>query len=310
MKYILTALSALVACSAFAGFPPISSTGQNYLTILPGQKIQANAVDLSGTNVTATLPRTKGGTGLAVAGASGNVLTSNGTDWVSQTPAGGGGGTVTSVNVSIPNYTSGGAVTTSGTVAMSANSQAVNKVYAGPSSGGAGVPTFRDLATQDIPFAQTALGTVILSDTRASGTASGTGTASAWTVRTLQTIVNPLNSPWVSLSSNQFTLAAGTYLIEGHADFWASGETSTRLRNVTDSVTTVAGTGEHISTAGASTSQTSGKSTLSHVFTIATSKTFQVEYFITNASTAVTLGWTTGNGENEVFSYYKIEKLQ
>jgi hypothetical protein len=32
-----------------------------------------------------------GGTGLSSSGASGNVLTSDGTNWVSSTPAGGGG---------------------------------------------------------------------------------------------------------------------------------------------------------------------------------------------------------------------------
>lgn len=42
--------------------------------------------------VTGTLPVARGGTGLATPGAAGNVLTSNGTGWVSQAPAGGGGG--------------------------------------------------------------------------------------------------------------------------------------------------------------------------------------------------------------------------
>lgn len=41
-------------------------------------------------SVTGTLPLANGGTGLTVAGSSGNVLTSNGTAWVSQPPAGGG----------------------------------------------------------------------------------------------------------------------------------------------------------------------------------------------------------------------------
>ncbi len=42
--------------------------------------------------VTGTLPVARGGTGLASPGTAGNVLTSNGTNWVSQAPAGGGGG--------------------------------------------------------------------------------------------------------------------------------------------------------------------------------------------------------------------------
>ena len=51
----------------------------------------ANKVNTSGqldvsTGSTGVLPRANGGTGLSVAGASGNILTSNGTDWVSSAP--------------------------------------------------------------------------------------------------------------------------------------------------------------------------------------------------------------------------------
>lgn len=44
------------------------------------------------TQVTGTLPFANGGTGLISPGASGNVLTSNGTSWTSAPPSGGGGG--------------------------------------------------------------------------------------------------------------------------------------------------------------------------------------------------------------------------
>jgi hypothetical protein len=48
------------------------------------------------TNVTGVLPAANGGTGLAVPGTAGNVLTSNGSAWVSGAPT--AGGTVTSVS--------------------------------------------------------------------------------------------------------------------------------------------------------------------------------------------------------------------
>ena len=58
---------------------------------------------------------------------------------------------VTSVNVSAPWMTSGGAVTGAGTVALSASNQAANAVLAGPATGSAAAPAFRPLAAADIP---------------------------------------------------------------------------------------------------------------------------------------------------------------
>lgn len=66
-----------------------------------------------------------------------------------------GSGTVTSVDFtaspgSVFNV-SGAPVTTSGTIALSMDSQAANIVLAGPSSGGAATPAFRSLVSDDIP---------------------------------------------------------------------------------------------------------------------------------------------------------------
>jgi hypothetical protein len=64
------------------------------------------------------LPAANGGTGLTAPGTSGNVLTSNGTAWVSSTPS--SGGSVTSVAMSVPSVFSvaGSPITTSGTLAV------------------------------------------------------------------------------------------------------------------------------------------------------------------------------------------------
>lgn len=65
---------------------------------------------------------------------------------------GGGAGTVTSVGMTVPTGFSvtGSPVTTSGTLAVSLDSQAKNKVLASPTSA-AGVPSFRELDASDIP---------------------------------------------------------------------------------------------------------------------------------------------------------------
>ena len=65
---------------------------------------------------------------------------------------GGGAGTVTSVGLTVPTGFSvtGSPVTTAGTLAVSLDSQAKNKVLASPTSA-AGVPSFRELDESDIP---------------------------------------------------------------------------------------------------------------------------------------------------------------
>ena len=64
-------------------------------------KIAAGAVDLT-TKVTGVLPAVNGGTGLSSPGTSGNVLTSNGTNWVSSAPNSIPTGTIISYGSSTP----------------------------------------------------------------------------------------------------------------------------------------------------------------------------------------------------------------
>lgn len=75
-------------------------------------------------------------------------------DYVTKAPpAAGGSGTVTSVGLSAPSFLSvtGSPVTTSGTLTLSLTTQLANKVFAGPTSGGAAAPTFRSLVNEDVP---------------------------------------------------------------------------------------------------------------------------------------------------------------
>ncbi len=69
----------------------------------------------------------------------------------------GGSGTVTSVALTVPSRqsVSGSPITSSGTLAITDNTQSANKVFAGPSSGSAAAPTFRSLVSADLPVATT-----------------------------------------------------------------------------------------------------------------------------------------------------------
>lgn len=76
----------------------------------------------------------------------------NGSTWVDTDTGGGGSGTVTSVDMTVPSFlnVSGNPITTSGTLAVTLVPEAQNSVFAGPTSG-SGVPTFRALTSADIP---------------------------------------------------------------------------------------------------------------------------------------------------------------
>jgi hypothetical protein len=84
----------------------------------------------------------KQGSGVSIAG-----------DGTISTTGPGTGGTVTSVDVSVPSEfsVSGGPVTGSGTLAITKAVQAQKKVFIGPVSGSDAAPTFRLLADTDIP---------------------------------------------------------------------------------------------------------------------------------------------------------------
>jgi hypothetical protein len=76
-------------------------------------------------------------------------------DWVQNIQGGSGLGSVVSVTFTgdgtVLSSTPSSAVTTTGTVTGTLNTQAANKVLAGPTSGGNAAPTFRTLVAADLP---------------------------------------------------------------------------------------------------------------------------------------------------------------
>lgn len=83
--------------------------------------------------------------------------------------------------------------------------------------------------------------TIILQDQKAQNTSGGSSTAGSWQTRTLNTkVADPAGD--CSLSSNQFTLSAGTYRVWAWAPAYASNSRNQlRIQNVTDTATVVLG---------------------------------------------------------------------
>jgi hypothetical protein len=207
-----------------------------------------------------------------------------------------GAGTVTSVGLAAPNIftVSGSPVVSSGTLTLTAASQAANTVWAGPQSGSPGTPAFRALVDNDIPDGITinSTGTVTWNSVSKTGSSLGdliTRSATDLTSGTLQDGVFPAVLPAIS-GANLTNLAAGAITTGTLA--------CSHLPALTGDVTTSACAATLANTAV--TPSTYGDGT--HSVTIAIDSKGR----ITAASqTSITPGGTTGvaNGGTGITSY-------
>ena len=132
----------------------------------------------------------------------------------------------------------------------------------------------------------------------------GTSVADTWTTRVINTEVADPDGI-VSLSSNQFTLGAGNYLIKWVSFFYKSLGTKTRLY----------GDG---AVRGISLTQYSGTSTSAPVNSQGSARVsptgdtaYKLEYYVNNANNNTGLGRAMGNtadGQKEVYTIVEIYK--
>ncbi len=144
-----------------------------------------------------------------------------------------------------------------------------------------------------------------LKDVKPSNSYGGTFTAGSWQTRTLNTTEGDIGI--VTLASNQFTLATGTYDIYATAPAFKVYANKIRIWNVTDSTEAILGghsradNGENSPTNAALVGQIS----------ITSSKTFILQHRC--ATTVGTSGFGTPcgfSGVNEVYAQVKITKLR
>lgn len=144
----------------------------------------------------------------------------------------------------------------------------------------------------------------LIEDQKTTGTNGGTCTAGAWNTRVLNTIVFDPDSI-VSLSSNQITLGAGTYILKATCPAYGTNQHQTRLRNITDGSTTKMGSCHHTW----ASDNSSDNSHLTAAFTIASSKVFEIQHRFTTSRGAGDMGLATGWGDYEVYTQVEIYKL-
>jgi hypothetical protein len=127
-------------------------------------------------------------------------------------------------------------------------------------------------------------------------------TASSWLTRPLNT--TDVSQSWASLSSNQVTLSAGTYLIEWESTVHRVSFNQSRLRNVTDGTTIGAGLLGRANSGDEASWNSSGCAQL----VITGSKVIEVQHWV--LATKANNGWGdyTNTGENNIYAILKITK--
>jgi hypothetical protein len=146
-------------------------------------------------------------------------------------------------------------------------------------------------------FVQAARAYVHIREQQVTNTNGGSTVATTWTARVLTTEVTDTGNN-ATLSSNQITLAAGTYQCRARSPFFDVGGAKIRLRNVTAGATVLVGSTEFMSSAD--TSQLNAF--LTGQFTIAAAQALELQYYAGALVATNGLGAALNSGEVEVYS--------
>lgn len=139
-------------------------------------------------------------------------------------------------------------------------------------------------------------------DEKPSGTTSGVS-LSGVNIRVLNTVVTNTISG-ASLATNQFTLPAGTYIIDATAPCYGANANKAYLYNITDATNSLLGT----SNVNAAAVGVVSFSRVLGSLTIASSKTFELRHWIQTAI-ANGLGNPATTGQTEIYASVFIQKI-
>ena len=162
-----------------------------------------------------------------------------------------------------------------------------------------------DLILDTIKGAGVAQKVAILVDEKPSGTGGGASVV-GWQDRTLNTIVSDEGNLVTLANNKEFTLKAGTYLIEWSAPGYWTNTHRTKLTNVTNGTTQELGSSEYTSNeAGFPQTRSFGSTRVK----ITTDTTYKIEHYINLATALNGLGVAGTTGDPEVFTEVTITDL-
>ena len=144
----------------------------------------------------------------------------------------------------------------------------------------------------------------IICDQKAHDANGGTFTSGAFRTRDLNTELADPDSI-VSISSNQFTLGAGNYLIEASAPVYRVDRHITRLQNITDSETVTWGTAEYAD----ASNNVANRSFLVARVSLTGSTTFELQHRADTTNSTQGFGVSSSfTGTNSIYAIVKIYK--
>ena len=143
----------------------------------------------------------------------------------------------------------------------------------------------------------------IIGDQKSADTDAGTFTAGSWDTRDLNTELSDPDGI-VSISSNQFTLAAGSYLVKASAPAIGVNNHKIKIYNVTDSADVEIGTTEYAH----ASDYTGERSFVTARFTISGSKAFEIRHQCETTKSTYGLGRGYGMSVVELFTLVEIYK--
>ena len=143
----------------------------------------------------------------------------------------------------------------------------------------------------------------VICDQKAYNASGGTFNSGAWRTRDLNTEITDADGI-VSISSNQFTLGAGNYLIKWFAPGYNCGGHITILYNATDSATAGTGSSQY-SSSGATENKSFGSARIA----ITGSKAFEIQHQCSNSGGSEGFGNSAGvSGFNSIYTTVEIYK--
>lgn len=144
-----------------------------------------------------------------------------------------------------------------------------------------------------------------IKDVKTSGTAGGTFTSGSWQTRELNTLDDP-SGLVASLTANQFTLPAGSYLVEASAPSVGVEANKAKIRNVTDSTDSIIGETAY----GRALYLVYTVSRAMGIIEIASPKTFELQHRCSYTRADYGYGASDSLGAPEVYSQIKITRLK
>ena len=144
----------------------------------------------------------------------------------------------------------------------------------------------------------------ILSHVTAHDVGGGDLTSGAFRTRPLNTEVDP--DSIVTLSSNQFTLAAGTYIIDWTCDGYSVDHHVSQIYDITNSATLILGSASYAKSTVNVANVTYGH----HVFTITSTTTYELQHQCSTTKASNGMGNVTNmSGINSTHAFLKITKV-